>query len=347
AAQIAKSTISPTKQTIESCVGDHVVFHWKYTVDENESLEGIKWYYTDSKSDQPLAEFSTSDGFVVQTAYQSRLSFSQGDASLVLSQVTTSDKGNYSVEVRVRHSSGALFKHHSTSELQVLVPPKTVGGSLVISQSRVAAHDDNGDLHADVMCGPFTDLGDPPVHVVWKRIKSTLVAGKTEISFHGFTLSLKSIIPFLIFQTPSSFALIGTNKYDGSHFHLALDNPVTGGDYTCRLSPSSPAAGCLQSDDPLLREATLNVDEVKGRLTLIESQLQTTHEREDGLIKEIQRRKVENVELRKENGLLLSRMDNLERYVLSVEALLTQYQRDNLHLSSSVQSMTSELKKIQ
>nr|KAG5693586.1 hypothetical protein BaRGS_011711 [Batillaria attramentaria] len=51
-----------------------------------------------------------------------------------------------------------------------------------------------------------------------------------------------------------------------------LPNPVSGGNYTCRIDPDSPAASCLPKDDPALERATVHVDEVTERLSLIEAQ---------------------------------------------------------------------------
>ncbi|KAK7499199.1 hypothetical protein BaRGS_00009459 [Batillaria attramentaria] len=164
--------------------------------------------------------------------------------------------------------------------LSSTAPPETDSGVLTVTQNRRVAVQDHvtGTWRVQLTCGLFTDLGEPPVHVVWK--------------------------------TPSGTSLLSTN-YESGNFHLLLENPVVGGNYSCSLN-NSPAAACLHGEDPMLREVTVYVDEMQARLTLIEA-----HQRalESGL-------KTENA--------------NLTQHVQGLETQLNQYHRDNMNLTDQL-----------
>ena len=72
-------------------------------------------------------------------------------------------------------------------------------------------------------------------------------------------------------QTPDGSTYNSTDFSDGN-FRLLLDNPVRGGNYTCRIPSHLLAAACLQGNDAHEGEATLIVDELDARLTLLEQE---------------------------------------------------------------------------
>ncbi|KAK7455346.1 hypothetical protein BaRGS_00039467, partial [Batillaria attramentaria] len=184
-------------------------------------------------------------------------------------------------------------------------------GSLTVTQNRAAVVDDvTGELHVDISCGTFTDLGQPPVNVVW--------------------------------QTPSGDLLKSTSYADG-RFHLLLENPVTGGNYTCRLSSDSHTAGCLPSSDPLRGQATLVVNEQIARLTLLEANQAALakQNRED-----INHLEAQNAILTQHVHGLQNQNANLTQYVHQLEAQLGRYQQENSNLTGYIHTLESELSRL-
>ncbi|KAK7499205.1 hypothetical protein BaRGS_00009465, partial [Batillaria attramentaria] len=57
-------------------------------------------------------------------------------------------------------------------------PPSTTYDALALTQNRMAVSDEKGELHVRLTCGTFTDLGQPPVEVVWK-VRTERVQGFT------------------------------------------------------------------------------------------------------------------------------------------------------------------------
>nr|KAG5705610.1 hypothetical protein BaRGS_034808 [Batillaria attramentaria] len=58
--------------------------------------------------------------------------------------------------------------------------------------------------------------------------------------------------------------VVNATLSSGGDFLLVLDNPVVGGNYTCRLSPHSPPAVCLTAGDPLLAQLVAENEQLKS-----------------------------------------------------------------------------------
>lgn len=65
---------------------------------------------------------------------------------------------------------------------------------------------------------------------------------------------------------------MASSSYADGVFTLLLPNPASGGCYTCRVPPDSPATACLGSDSPLRAAQSVSVDKVEARLTLLEAE---------------------------------------------------------------------------
>ncbi|KAK7455351.1 hypothetical protein BaRGS_00039472, partial [Batillaria attramentaria] len=140
----------PDQTTVNACLGGDVLFNWNYTLADGETVEDIKWHQANDKSNQPIGVY-TANSFVVMPTFSGRARHS-GAAALTLENVTGPDEGNYSVEITVLN-----------------LRPPAVDGSLTMTQNRAAVVDNvTGELHVDISCGTFTDLGQPPISVVWK-----------------------------------------------------------------------------------------------------------------------------------------------------------------------------------
>ena len=86
---------------------------------------------------------------------------------------------------------------------------------------------------------------------------------------------------------------MSSSSEENGVYTLLLPNPVTGGSYSCRLSPLSPAIGCLHDVNSLMTSHDITVDEVKASLTLIEAEQKTVREDNARLKAELGRLKTE------------------------------------------------------
>ena len=71
--------------------------------------------------------------------------------------------------------------------------------------------------------------------------------------------------------------MVSSSLYKDGQFLLLLDNPVTGGSYTCTVPPSSASFACLHAGpNDHSGEAAVSVATVEARLTVVEAQQAAT-----------------------------------------------------------------------
>ena len=80
---------------------------------------------------------------------------------------------------------------------------------------------------------------------------------------------------------------VASTFQDNDRFFLAVPNPFIGGIYTCYIDNSSPATLCIPSNSPLRRGATVLVDGVEGRISLMGSEMQTMKSKETQMARQI------------------------------------------------------------
>lgn len=97
-------------------------------------------------------------------------------------------------------------------------------------------------------------------------------------------------------QFPSGKTELVSTHVNGT-FVLTLPNPVEGGNYTCRLGSRLPPLSCLSQNGSILGSASVFVDEVKMRLSLLESGHELIRTEKQGLQAEIDLLKEENRKL--------------------------------------------------
>ena len=79
----------------------------------------------------------------------------------------------------------------------------------------------------------------------------------------------------IIFQTPAG-QVVNSSFYQDGQFVLLLDNPVTGGSYTCQINGYQARAACLYNES---QHSTVEINEMKYRFSLIEAENKKLKER--------------------------------------------------------------------
>lgn len=221
------STSGPTDgATIFVCDGSDVVFDWTFTADTGDQLVDVEWYFQPEGSlTQNTIGGLIHDHFFTDLARVEHVPL----GGLKVKRITANDVGHYSVHVNYRNALGFL-EHSTSARLQLSVPPVLVDNHLTIRRTPGAVLDSrSGNWSAQLVCGHFESLGNPPVNVEW--------------------------------TTPKGDSLNGT-VFESGHFILALPAVSTTGDYSCSIADTSEAISCLTVHQlrPLLSASSLLVD---------------------------------------------------------------------------------------
>ncbi|KAK7105601.1 uncharacterized protein [Littorina saxatilis] len=241
-----------------ACVDDVLRLPWDFTATTGDVIMSLQWLFEGFS--QEVIAFDAHGSFFPTPSFSNRVQF-LAKAGLALSHVAQGDTGNYSVEISGHDASGLSFSSRRTVIVRV------IGNNTLMTS--------DGDLHARLepqalysnttgrsslvlSCGNFTYLSDPPFTMEW--------------------------------LTPSE-TIVPSDGYTDGHFQLFV---TSGGDYTCRIPQHAAADVCL--DDDFSRNATVHVDRMEARLTLMEA-------RQDQLEKE-------NEQLKQRETSLEAQLDN-------------------------------------
>ncbi|KAK7499206.1 hypothetical protein BaRGS_00009466, partial [Batillaria attramentaria] len=128
---------------------------------------------------------STANGALTLTQNRMAVTDEKGELHVRLTCSFVTDLGQPPVEVFWKENTNQAnqlsqyhlenvnltnYVHNLEAELTHFhAPPSTAYDALALTQNRVAVSDDKGELHVRLTCGTFTDLGQPPVEVVWKE----------------------------------------------------------------------------------------------------------------------------------------------------------------------------------
>ncbi|XP_070201452.1 caprin-2-like [Littorina saxatilis] len=157
----------------------------------------------------------------------------------------------------------------------------TTDGHLHASQMAVAVfRNSTQQWHVVLACGTFTYHDTPPFTLQW--------------------------------TTPSGQS-VSSSQYKEGQFLLLLDNPVSGGSYTCRVPDSSASVACLHGNSTDV-SSTVVVDDVKSRLTLLEAENRQVH--------------ADNRQLHADNRQLKEEQNQTNARIDSVSTLLSQHLHD-------------------
>nr|KAG5709747.1 hypothetical protein BaRGS_027772 [Batillaria attramentaria] len=169
------------------------------------------------------------------------------NAGIRLHNVAIADAGTYSVHVNL-DVHGSIVREVQTVELEVSDQSLTTDGQLHVKMLPQAVFDNSTQQYrVQLSCGDFLPVWSSKVAVLWK--------------------------------TPSNETLTSTSM-DNGRFLLSVPNPVVSGEYTCVLDDTSPASLCVDSDSPLQRGATTNVDGVQAQFAVLGAQMTSLQQRE-------------------------------------------------------------------
>ncbi|KAK7099359.1 uncharacterized protein [Littorina saxatilis] len=231
---------SPTPDNdarVGACVGGNISFQWSIVTDgKEEQIIDIDWLFeAPGKANVSIASYGY--GNIFTKANKERFTFTP-NAGLHLQGAQTDDAGRYYVKVILDDPKGRLTSAERMVTLSVTDrAPAVQNDAFLITMSDAIWDDVIEDWTLQLRCGRFVDFGHPPVDVIW-----TMPSGEVRNSSHE----------------------------DNGTFVLSVSSPVQGGNYSCHLPPSAPAARCLTATSPLTAATQLYVDDKDVRLSLLE-----------------------------------------------------------------------------
>nr|QBA18393.1 VIgL family C1q-related protein 5 [Littorina littorea] len=221
---------------VYACDNSDLILSWDVSKTTGETIVDVQWYY-EGRSQELIAMLAHGH-LNVMPAFSGRVELT-GNAGLVIHHVTAGEKGNYSVEVNAVDASGRSVTLRRKAAVLIGDGLMTTNGQLHVSQMAVAVFSNSTQQwHVALTCGTFTYPDSPPSTVEW--------------------------------TTPSGQS-VSSSQYQEGQFLLLLDNPVSGGSYTCHVPQRSASAACLHGNSTDVR-STVVVDDVKARLTLLEAE---------------------------------------------------------------------------
>lgn len=250
---------------VYTCQGVDLLLPWDVTPDSGEEIIVMTWFFTDQTNKTQVVAMSSHGIFFPYGRYLKRVEHVP-TGGLRLSHVMLKDEGNYTLEVNLEDKSGA----HLTRRHTVIVHVATMAQARIDATmkgrqaARVVFDSRTGQHHVLITC---KSQGRQPSAVIW--------------------------------TTPSQ-EVVNSSQTDDGDFRLLLPNPVSGGNYTCRLPADSPAARCLPRDDPALSGGTVFVDAMDARLQLLEAGQAALRRENDNFKKENVNFKKENSDLKQE-----------------------------------------------
>ncbi|XP_025103164.1 uncharacterized protein LOC112569537 [Pomacea canaliculata] len=200
--------------TFYACVGDTATFSWDYSLENNEVIYSLQWYFERSGRNSEIIATIIDRQFIVSSPTRQYLKF-VSSAGLRLDLVSQDDFGKYYVRLDTVHNETL----HSETRWVALLPPEapnikyqTLTARILPTATLVA-----GTWHGQLACGFFYAVGTA-FTVVWK--------------------------------SPSN-RIYNSNSYEDGEFLLTLNSPVEEGTYTCHLHNIDHTARCLEISSTL------------------------------------------------------------------------------------------------
>nr|QBA18373.1 VIgL family fibrinogen-related protein 3 isoform 3 [Littorina littorea] len=224
---------------VRACVGGNVSFPWSIVMDgQDEQIMYIDWLFeAPGKANVSIAIYAYGNFFT--KANKERFTFTP-NAGLLLRREQADDAGRYYVRVNLHDPKCRLTSAERVVTLSVEdIVPAVQNDAFLVTMGDAIWDYVTEEWTLQLRCGRFVDFvfGYPPVDVIW-----TMPSGEVRNSSHE----------------------------DNGTFVLSVSSPVQGGNYSCHLPPSAPAARCLTDTSPLNAAAQLYVDDKDVRLSLLE-----------------------------------------------------------------------------
>nr|QBA18384.1 VIgL family C1q-related protein 11 isoform 1 [Littorina littorea] len=273
---------------VYTCDNSDLTLSWDVSKTTGETIVDVQWFY-EGRSQEIIA-FLSHGRLVVLPAFSGRVELT-ANAGLVIHHVTSGEKGNYSVDVNAFDKSGQFVTLRRMASV-------LIGENLMLHASQMAVavfSNSTQRWHVALACATFTYPHTPPFTVEW--------------------------------TTPSGQS-VSSSQYKEGQFLLLLDNPVSGGSYTCHVPHSSASVACLHGNNADTG-STVVVDDVKSRLTLLEAENQQLKRH---LIEA--NAKIDAVENKTTNridtveNITNNRMGNVENQTKNLSLQLTQHLHD-------------------
>eukprot|EP00916_Digyalum_oweni_P008438 GHVL01014134.1.p1 GENE.GHVL01014134.1~~GHVL01014134.1.p1 ORF type:complete len:419 (-),score=28.09 GHVL01014134.1:60-1316(-) len=226
---------------VYTCDNSDLTLSWDVSKTTGETIVDVQWFY-EGRSQELIAILSHGQ-LNVMPSFSGRVELT-ANAGIVIHHVTTGEMGNYSVEVNALDENGDFVTLRRKASVIIGDGLMTTDGQLHASQMAVAVlSNSTQQWHVVLACGTFIYHDTPPFTLQW--------------------------------TTPSGQS-VSSSQYKEGQFLLLLDNPVSGGSYTCRVPQSSASVACLHGNSTYV-SSTVVVDDVKSRLTLLEAENRQVH----------------------------------------------------------------------
>ncbi|KAK7089789.1 uncharacterized protein [Littorina saxatilis] len=291
---------------VYTCDNSDLTLSWGVSKTTGETIVDVHWYY-EGRSQELIAMLAQGH-LNVMPSFSGRVELT-ANAGIVIHHVTTGEKGNYSVEVNAQNKNGGFVTLRRTASVLVGEGLMIRDGQLHASQMAVAVFSNSTQQwHVVLACGTFTYHDTPPFTLEW--------------------------------TTPSGQS-VSSSQYKEGQFLLLLDNPVSGGSYTCHVPHSSASVACLHGNSTDV-SSTVVVDDVKSRLTLLEAGSQLLKGSVMELKAENQQLKGSVMELKAENGQLKGHLDEANVMISNVSKHLVKQDTQTIARIDSVSSLLSQ-----
>ncbi|XP_070201451.1 uncharacterized protein [Littorina saxatilis] len=226
---------------VYTCDNSDLTLSWEVSKTTGETIVDVQWFY-EGRSQELIAILSHGQ-LNVMPSFSGRVELT-ANAGIVIHRVTTGEMGNYSVEVNALDENGDFVTLRRKASVIIGDGLMTTDGQLHAYQMAVAVFSNSTQQwHVVLVCGTFIYHDTPPFTLEW--------------------------------TTPSGQS-VSSSQYKEGQFLLLLDNPVSGGSYTCRVPDSSASVACLHGNSTDV-SSTVVVDDVKSRLTLLEAENRQLH----------------------------------------------------------------------
>lgn len=108
----------PDGDKIYACENKSLTLPWKFSVEDKEKLEDIKWDYDFNGTREDIANFVNGHFAVVSDSFMGRLNYVPREG-LELTSTTAEDSGTYTIHVLILENSTTYIQYRSSLTLDI------------------------------------------------------------------------------------------------------------------------------------------------------------------------------------------------------------------------------------